>query len=101
MPSITPPARVLVSGANGFIAIHVVKTLVEKGYHVRGTVRTPQKGEYIARLVGTERFEYFIVPDMEVPGAFDDAVKGMDAVEHVASIIGEMKGDPDSESMPW
>eukprot|EP01084_Bolivina_argentea_P136402 240215_1 len=33
---------VLVTGANGFIASHIIKTLLEKGYNVIGTVRNLQ-----------------------------------------------------------
>uniref|UniRef100_A0A915KTZ6 NAD-dependent epimerase/dehydratase domain-containing protein n=1 Tax=Romanomermis culicivorax TaxID=13658 RepID=A0A915KTZ6_ROMCU len=36
MPSTT---TVLVTGASGYIACHIVKLLLEKGYNVRGTVR--------------------------------------------------------------
>jgi len=37
MPAVTPPAKVLVTGASGFIAVWVVKALLEKGYKVVGT----------------------------------------------------------------
>ena len=36
---------VFVSGANGFIAQHVVKQLLNKGYSVVGTVRSAAKGD--------------------------------------------------------
>ena len=32
--------KVLVTGASGFIASHIVKQLLEQGYDVRGTVRS-------------------------------------------------------------
>ena len=31
---------VLVTGASGYIASHVIKELLERGYHVIGTVRS-------------------------------------------------------------
>ena len=34
--------RVLVTGASGYIASHIVRLLLEKGYCVRGTVRSLQ-----------------------------------------------------------
>lgn len=37
MPVVPPPAKVLVTGANGFIASNICKTLLEKGYSVLGT----------------------------------------------------------------
>lgn len=95
MPAIHPPANVLVTGASGFIAIHLVKRLVREGYHVRGTVRSASKGDFVAKVIQSDRFEYCIVPDMESPNAYDEAVVGMDAVEHTASIVKSVDGDPD------
>lgn len=99
MPAILPPAKVLVTGANGFLGMHIVKKLIERGYTVRGAVRSASKGDYIASVFGTDRFEYCIVPDMEAPGAYDDAVKGVDAIEHTAAVIKDAKpgGDPNGE----
>lgn len=65
--------KVFVSGASGFIAQHVVKLLVSKGYKVIGSVRSIEKGEQLKKdLVD---FEYEIVEDIAVPGAFDEALK--------------------------
>ena len=41
--SVEAPALVLVTGANGFIASHVISQLLKTGYQVLGTVRTEQK----------------------------------------------------------
>lgn len=65
---------VLVTGASGFIAQHIVKLLVSKGYNVIGTVRLLTKGEKIkssTKSVGLGTFSYEIVPDMVQKGAFD------------------------------
>ena len=40
----TDQERVLVTGATGFIATHVIRTLLKEGYLVRGTVR-PQTAQ--------------------------------------------------------
>lgn len=45
MPAVAAPSTVLVTGANGFIAVATVKTLIERGFKVIGTVRTAAKGE--------------------------------------------------------
>lgn len=37
MPAVPAPAKVLVTGASGFIASHVVQTLLGEGYTVVGT----------------------------------------------------------------
>jgi uncharacterized protein YbjT (DUF2867 family) len=65
MPQSTS-SRVLVSGASGFVASWVIRTLLERGYHVRGTVRSAKKGEYLERIFAEygERFEYVIVEDI-------------------------------------
>ncbi|KZO94396.1 NAD(P)-binding protein [Calocera viscosa TUFC12733] len=89
MPSVLPPSKVLVTGANGFLALHIVKQLLEQGYSVRGTVRSASKGEWIKikfSSFGT-KFDYSIVEDITKEGAFDDAIKGVDAVLHTASPV--------------
>ena len=41
---------VLVTGASGFIATHLIKQLLEQGrYHVRGTVRSLKKEEKVVQ----------------------------------------------------
>lgn len=65
---------VLVSGASGFIAQHIVKLLIEKGYSVIGTVRLAAKGEKLKQNlenVKANKFQYSIVPDIASPNAFD------------------------------
>ncbi|KAJ8581676.1 hypothetical protein M405DRAFT_832046 [Rhizopogon salebrosus TDB-379] len=47
MPMVQPPCKVLVSGANGYIAIWVVRALLEKRYSVRGTVRSEEKATHL------------------------------------------------------
>lgn len=55
--------KILVTGASGFLATWVVKENISRGFSVRGTVRSPAKGEYLRNLFG-DRFEYVIVEDM-------------------------------------
>ncbi|KDQ17960.1 hypothetical protein BOTBODRAFT_29279 [Botryobasidium botryosum FD-172 SS1] len=87
MPTIQPPATVLVTGASGYVAVPIVKELLDRGYNVRGTVRSLAKGDYLKNLFKAHepRFQYVIVTDMSDPDAFDDAVTGVDAVAHTAS----------------
>ena len=69
MPTINKGDKVLVTGANGYIAMWLVRQLLEKGYAVRGTVRSEQKGEYIRNYLGklglADKFELAIVEDIE------------------------------------
>lgn len=66
MPAISAPAKVLVSGANGYIAVWVVQTLLEKGYSIRGTVRSSDKGKHLQELFGKygDKFEFVVVEDI-------------------------------------
>ena len=66
MPAVPPGSKVLVSGANGFIAVWVVRDLLERGYSVRGTVRSESKATHIRKLFESygEKFEVAIVPDI-------------------------------------
>jgi nucleoside-diphosphate-sugar epimerase len=50
MPTLQPGAKVLVTGAHGYIAVWVVRTLLEQGYAVRGTVRSEAKGAHLKIL---------------------------------------------------
>ena len=66
MPSVLAPARALVTGANGYLGVWLVDSLIEHGYRVRGTVRTAEKGEMIKKALGeaASSFEYVIVDDV-------------------------------------
>lgn len=94
MPAISTPAKVLVSGSNGYIGAHVAHAFLEKGYAVRGTVRSAEKGKHLQELFKSygNRFELAIVPDIAKDGAFDEAVKGVDAIAHTASPVPSMTG---------
>lgn len=89
MTAVSAPSKVLVTGANGYIGIWVVRTLLDHGFSVRGAVRSDSKGKHLLDLFKDEvksgRFEIAIVPDISAPGAFDEAVKGVAAIEHTAS----------------
>jgi len=97
MPAVQPPCKVPVSGANGYIAIWVVRTLLEKGYSVRGTVRSEEKAAHLRQLFKSygDMHEVVIVEDITKEGAFDEAVKGVDAIEHTASPFHMNADDPD------
>ncbi|KAG8853840.1 methylglyoxal reductase (NADPH-dependent) gre2 [Tulasnella sp. 330] len=99
MAPVSAPAKILVTGASGFIAVWVCKTLLDQGYQVVGTVRSSSKGEYLQNLFekdgyGKDKFSFVIVEDMEKKGAFDQVVVGVDAVEHTASPFHIQADDP-------
>ncbi|KAL9941454.1 hypothetical protein ACHAQF_003640 [Verticillium nonalfalfae] len=82
---------VLVTGANGFIGSNIADQFLKLGYRVRGTTRSPEKHAWVGALFSKEygpgNFELVAVPDMSTQGAFYQAVKGVSAVVHTASIF--------------
>jgi dihydroflavonol-4-reductase len=83
----TTQTPVLVTGAAGFIASHIVARLLQKGYGVRGTVRGLKKKEsheHLQKLPGADRLE-LVEADLLTPGAYDQAVQGVEQVMHTAS----------------
>ncbi|KAF5311861.1 hypothetical protein D9619_003774 [Psilocybe cf. subviscida] len=102
MPTIPPSGTVLVSGSNGYIAMWVVRTLLERGYRVRGTVRTEEKIKYMREYFEELGYAYgeggklelVVVEDIVKEGAFDEAVKGVDGVVHMASPLHFNAKDP-------
>ncbi|KAF8335947.1 NAD-binding protein [Cantharellus anzutake] len=95
MPPISTGARILVTGANGFIAAQTCSTLTQRGHTVIGTVRSKSKGEYLKKVIG-DKFDYVVVENIEKPDAFDNAVKStnVDAVVHMASPVDTSSEDP-------
>ena len=65
MPSIDA-GKVLVTGANGFIAGWVIKTLLERGFSVRGTVRSADKIPRVQEVFPeyADHLELVVVPDI-------------------------------------
>jgi nucleoside-diphosphate-sugar epimerase len=79
-----------------------VSALLEQGFTVVGTVRSNSKGQYLKKhfLKYGDKFSYTIVEDVGKEGAFDDAVKDVDAVEHTASPFYTDAKDPDELIKP-
>ena len=73
---------VLITGASGFVAGHVLTAFLEAGIKVKAAVRSERTADNVRKL--HEKFgdalSFVIVPDMTAEGAFDEAVKGVDGV---------------------
>ncbi|KAH8903574.1 NAD(P)-binding protein [Coniochaeta sp. PMI_546] len=83
---------VLVTGATGYVASQVAKYFLERGYKVRGSVRDLKKASWLVddvfkSFADRGDFELVLVPDFAADHAFDDAVRGVSAIAHVASIV--------------
>jgi dihydroflavonol-4-reductase len=84
----TTHTPVCVTGASGFVAAHVIRELLERGYRVRGTVRglsTPGKYDFLTSLPGAADRLALVSAELLVEGSYDSAVAGCDAVIHTAS----------------
>lgn len=74
-------STVLVTGANGYLASHVVDQFLQRGFNVRGTVRDVTKDSWLRDLFKQKysagRFELREVPDLAAEGALNEVIKGM------------------------
>jgi len=87
MPPSSSP--ILVTGANGFVALHTILQLLAKGYSVRGTLRNTSQGDQIKATLAkfsdqTNRIE-FVRADLMQDDGWAGAVQGCEYVMHLAS----------------
>ncbi len=77
-----------------------MKKYLEAGYFVRGTVRSLPKNAFLNDKFShyDNCFELFVVEDITKDGAFDEAVKGVDAIAHIASPFHYKFANPDGMS---
>ncbi|KAK1755492.1 NAD(P)-binding protein [Echria macrotheca] len=90
--TIPPGSWILITGATGFVATQITQALLTRGYKVRGTVRDAAKASWLitdlfraAHAAGT--YELVVVPTLADAHAFDEAIRGVSAVAHVASVV--------------
>ncbi|KAM0325183.1 hypothetical protein ACHAQA_007722 [Verticillium albo-atrum] len=89
---------ILLTGATGFIGFRVLVEALKAGYAVRCAVRSSQA---IKRILATpsiralrpneHQLYWAFVPDMSVPGAYDEAVKGVKYIIHCAASAPNME----------
>lgn len=91
--------RVLITGANGYIAAQTVGRFLAAGWAVRGTVRDRESASarelaaHLAAETAAGVFELVMVPDIKAAGAFDEAVPGVQAIAHLATPVVFDSGD--------
>ena len=83
--------KVLVTGATGYIGLHCVQQLLNQGYAVNGSVRSPERKEEVFEALQkhntpTENLNLFTVNLTEDDG-WDEGMEGCDYLLHVASPI--------------
>ncbi|KAH9914740.1 uncharacterized protein B0H18DRAFT_122441 [Fomitopsis serialis] len=97
-----PDSLVLVTGINGHIASATAVRLLEQGYRVRGTIRSLSRTTFLRNAFAHYggHFEIVEVADITAEHAFDDAMKGVDVVIHVASPVHMDAKSPDEHNIP-
>lgn len=96
---------VLVTGASGFIAGHIVLQLLDRGYRVRGSLRSMDRAESMRNVVESNggdvsRLE-FCQADLTSDAGWKEAVADCSAVMHVASPIATtLPKDPNDLIVP-
>jgi len=80
--------QVLVTGGAGYVGSRLVADLVGAGADVRVFDRLLYGGEALLPFFGHERFR-FIAGDVRDSAALRQAMRGVDAVVHLAAIVGE------------
>jgi dihydroflavonol-4-reductase len=81
--------QVLITGISGFTAKHIALNLLLKGYHVRGTLRTPSRGEQICQTLQANGADIsrlsFVEANLDSDVGWMEAARDCDYVLHVAS----------------
>ncbi|PTB65552.1 NAD(P)-binding protein [Trichoderma citrinoviride] len=90
----------VLTGATGFLGFKTLVLALEAGYNVRIVVRSAAKASKVlnspsikALNPSAEKLSHVIVENMEIPGAFDEALKGATYVIHCASPIPSFGGE--------
>lgn len=89
----SPIKTVMVTGANGYLASHIVKHLLSKGFTVHACVRNASNiasVSHLLNLITTDenKLHLFSTGDMGDPalkGRYDEPLKGCDAIIHSAT----------------
>jgi len=80
--------KVLVTGGAGYIGSVLVKLLIDKGYFVRVLDNLTFGGEAIVELLNNDNFD-FVKGDIRNRVDLQRAMKDIDFVAHLASIVGD------------
>src|SRR5438477_7471132 len=80
---IAPPMRVLLTGGSGFVGSYVAEQLSALGHTVRALVRPCSDSKFLKTLPNIE----FTAGAVEDRTSLDAAVRGVDAVVHVAGLV--------------
>ena len=92
---------ILVTGGTGFIGLHCLQQLLDKGYKVRTTIRSESRKQEVLEAMkkhssNCENLEFYIA-DLLKDDGWKEAVEGSKYVLHVASPF--FLGEPENEDV--
>eukprot|EP00048_Salpingoeca_helianthica_P016420 m.232218 g.232218 ORF g.232218 m.232218 type:complete len:330 (-) comp18637_c0_seq1:43-1032(-) len=93
-------AKVAVTGAGGYIAGHLVASLLESGHHVVGTVRSAAVAAYLWDLPHAKERLELVEADILKESDFATCFQGCEGVYHTASPFFLAKCDPAELMVP-
>ena len=76
--------KVFLTGASGFIAKHIIRELLDKGYEVRGSVRSEKRKAEVEALFPEAKLEFAFL-DLAKDDGWAEAMAGCDVLLHTAS----------------
>ncbi|KAH8646163.1 hypothetical protein BX600DRAFT_477217 [Xylariales sp. PMI_506] len=84
----------LVTGANSFVGVHVIKTLLEAGHKVTGSVRRASLGDDVLAVhpEWKDKLDFVVVTDYGAPGAWDTIFEEQD-FDYIIHVAAPMYGD--------
>lgn len=90
---------VLITGASGYIGTHLIGDVLKAGHRVRAAVRSEEKGQAIKELYpsSSSKIEFTIVPDMSQSSAYQNALKGVSHVFHLAGAMVDKGSDLEND----
>jgi nucleoside-diphosphate-sugar epimerase len=87
----TSASKVLLTGANGFLASHIVQELIKQGCHIVGTVRTEEKAQNVISLHPSwkDHITWVYIADIGAAHAYDEVFQAgpFNYIIHTASPV--------------
>jgi nucleoside-diphosphate-sugar epimerase len=78
---------VFITGGTGYIGSHVALVTLKAGYQVRLSIRRESQAAKMKEVLQefSDKLQFVVIPDITAADAFNDALKGVSFVFHLAS----------------